>query len=51
MVRVGVGLGERREGELTATLMLATRSARELPIAKIVIPMMASERPKIVPKV
>ena len=36
---------------LTAILMLATRSAREFPIAKIVIPMMASDNPKMVPKV
>lgn len=35
----------------TATLMLATRSAREFPIAKIVKPMMASDNPKMKPKV
>ena len=35
----------------TATLMFATRSARELPTAKIVKPIIASERPKMRPKV
>ena len=35
----------------TATLIFATRSARELPIAKMVIPMIASESPKIRPNV
>lgn len=35
----------------TATLIFATRSASELPIAKIVNPIMASERPKIRPNV
>ena len=38
-------------GAKTATDMLATRSARELPMAKTVRPMIASERPKISPKV
>jgi hypothetical protein len=37
--------------ELTATLMFATRSARELPTAKIVKPMIASDRPKTKPNV
>jgi hypothetical protein len=36
---------------LTATLMFATRSARELPTAKIVRPIMASESPKMKPNV
>ena len=35
----------------TATLMLATRSAREFPTAKIVKPMMASDNPKMKPNV
>ena len=38
-------------GELTATLMLATRSARELPMANIVRPMMASDKPNMSPNV
>ena len=38
-------------GAKTATDMLATRSARELPTAKMVRPMMASERPKMRPNV
>jgi hypothetical protein len=35
----------------TATEILATRSARELPMAKMVRPMIAFERPKMKPKV
>lgn len=35
----------------TATVMLATRSASELPTAKMVRPIMASERPKMRPNV
>ena len=38
-------------GAKTATAMFATRSAREFPTAKIVRPMMASDKPKIKPKV
>lgn len=38
-------------GAKTATLMLATRSARELPTAKMVSPMIASDRPKMRPNV
>ena len=34
-------------GAKAATEMLATKSARELPTAKIVKPIMASERPKM----
>jgi hypothetical protein len=37
--------------QLTATEIFATRSARELPIAKIVRPMIAFDSPKINPKV
>ena len=35
----------------TATVIFATRSARELPIAKIVRPRIASDRPKMRPNV
>jgi len=35
----------------TATLIFATRSAKELPTAKIVNPIIASESPKISPRV
>ena len=35
----------------TATLILATKSAIEFPAAKIVRPMIASDSPKIKPKV
>lgn len=38
-------------GANTATDMFATRSASEFPMAKIVMPMMASERPKRKPNV
>jgi hypothetical protein len=37
--------------QLTATEIFATRSARELPMAKIVRPMIAFDSPKINPKV
>jgi hypothetical protein len=37
--------------KLTATLIFATRSAREFPIAKMVSPIIASDSPKIKPKV
>ena len=36
---------------LTATLMFATRSGSELPMAKMVKPRIASERPKMTPNV
>lgn len=36
---------------LTATLIFATRSARELPTANIVKPIIASDRPKMKPNV
>ena len=58
--RIGLGSHSKmvrrwREGEggggLTATLVLATRSARELPTAKTVRPIMASDRPKMNPNV
>ena len=42
---------ECMRGQHTATLVLATRSASELPTAKIVRPMMASESPKMNPNV
>ena len=35
--------------KLTATLMFATKSAREFPTAKMVRPMMASDRPNMNP--
>ena len=38
-------------GAKTATDMFATRSASEFPIAKMVMPMMASERPNRKPNV
>lgn len=38
-------------GAKTATLMLATRSASELPTANMVNPIIASERPKTRPNV
>ena len=38
-------------GANAATVMFATKSAREFPIAKMVRPMIASEMPKIKPKV
>jgi hypothetical protein len=44
-------IDEGTEWLRTATLMLATRSAREFPTAKIVKPMMASDSPKMEPKV
>lgn len=42
---------QHEKDKRTATLMLATRSAKELPTAKMVRPMMASESPKMKPKV
>jgi hypothetical protein len=51
-LELGSGRGGGVRGRrLTATLMLATRSARELPTAKIVRPIMASESPKMKPNV
>jgi len=47
-------IGERERekcGELTATVAFATKSPKQLPIAKIVNPKIASEIPKICPKV
>ena len=44
-------IGTRERNWLTATLIFATRSASELPIAKMVTPMIASESPKIKPNV
>jgi hypothetical protein len=41
----------KRTETLTATLMFATRSARELPTAKTVKPMIASESPNMKPNV
>ena len=43
---------KEQEGEIrTATLILATKSAIEFPAANIVRPMIASESPKMKPKV
>ncbi len=38
-------------GANAATVIFATKSAREFPTAKIVRPMIASDRPKMRPKV
>ena len=42
---------ENAREALTATLIFATRSASELPTAKIVRPIIASDKPKMNPNV